>query len=134
MPSILSWNPSGSGSSPEVDVETAKVPSAGGSTGSLQPQSDSPRIKGRIGGLRMEDLLRGTVQNALAAPILEPTPHADLIRASCRARWRVRQCLRQLGGRGVLRGVEEGVAEEARTRGFAAPAFAGCAFVEGWCG
>jgi hypothetical protein len=25
----------------------------------------------------------------------------------------------------------EGVAEEARTRGFAAPAFAGCAFVEG---
>jgi hypothetical protein len=28
----------------------------------------------------------------------------------------------------------EGVAEEARTRGFAAPAFAGCAFVEGWQG
>jgi hypothetical protein len=27
----------------------------------------------------------------------------------------------------------EDVAEEARTRGFAAPAFAGCAFVEG-CG
>src|SRR5690348_15512450 len=27
----------------------------------------------------------------------------------------------------------EGVAEEARTRGFAAPAFAGCAFVERWC-
>jgi hypothetical protein len=26
-----------------------------------------------------------------------------------------------------------GVAEETRTRGFAAPAFAGCAFVEGWC-
>ena len=26
----------------------------------------------------------------------------------------------------------EGVAEEARTRGFAAPAFAGCAFVEVW--
>jgi hypothetical protein len=26
----------------------------------------------------------------------------------------------------------EGVAEEARTRGFAAPAFAGCAFIEGW--
>jgi len=25
-----------------------------------------------------------------------------------------------------------GVAEEARTRGFAAPGFAGCAFVEGW--
>jgi hypothetical protein len=25
-----------------------------------------------------------------------------------------------------------GVAEEARIRGFAAPAFAGCAFVEGW--
>ena len=25
-----------------------------------------------------------------------------------------------------------GVAEGARTRGFAAPAFAGCAFVEGW--
>jgi hypothetical protein len=38
---------------------------------------------------------------------------------------------RQLGGRGVLRDVlESGVAEEARTRGFAAPAFAGCAFVE----
>jgi hypothetical protein len=27
---------------------------------------------------------------------------------------------------------QSGVAEEARTRGFAAPAFAGCAFVEGW--
>jgi hypothetical protein len=25
-----------------------------------------------------------------------------------------------------------GVAEETRARGFAAPAFAGCAFVEGW--
>jgi hypothetical protein len=25
-----------------------------------------------------------------------------------------------------------GVAEEARTRGFATPAFTGCAFVEGW--
>jgi hypothetical protein len=45
-------------------------------------------------------------------------------------RWR-------LGGRGscvasVAGPVETGVAEEARTRGFAAPAFAGCAFVEGW--
>ena len=29
------------------------------------------------------------------------------------------------------RRAERGVAEEARTRGFAAPAFAGCAFVEG---
>jgi hypothetical protein len=28
----------------------------------------------------------------------------------------------------------EGVAEEVRTRSFAAPALAGCAFVEGWCG
>jgi hypothetical protein len=28
---------------------------------------------------------------------------------------------------------EGGVAEEARTRGFAAPGFPGCAFVEGWC-
>jgi hypothetical protein len=27
---------------------------------------------------------------------------------------------------------QSGVAEEARTRGFAAPALAGCAFVEGW--
>jgi hypothetical protein len=62
LPSILRWNPSGSGSSPDVDVETASVPSAGGSTVSLQSQSDSPRIKGRIGCLRMEDLLGGTVQ------------------------------------------------------------------------
>jgi hypothetical protein len=31
-------------------------------------------------------------------------------------------------------GLKAGVAEEARTRGFAAPAFAGCAFVEGWYG
>ena len=38
---------------------------------------------------------------------------------------------RQLGGLGVLRGIRDGAAEEARTRGFAAPAFAGCAFVEG---
>src|SRR5215207_2373973 len=38
----------------------------------------------------------------------------------------------ELGCRGVLRGVlESGVAEESRTRGFAAPAFAGCAFVVG---
>ena len=29
-------------------------------------------------------------------------------------------------------GIPYGVAEEARTRGFAAPAFAGCAFVVGW--
>jgi hypothetical protein len=39
--------------------------------------------------------------------------------------------VRQLGGRGVLRSVGRGVAEEARTRGFAAPAFAGCALVVG---
>jgi hypothetical protein len=38
--------------------------------------------------------------------------------------------VRQLGGRGVLRSVGRGVAEEARTRGFAAPAFAGCACFE----
>ena len=31
----------------------------------------------------------------------------------------------------ALAGVTSGVAEEARTRGVAAPAFAGCAFVEG---
>ena len=38
----------------------------------------------------------------------------------------------ELGCRGVLRGVlESGVAEEARPRGFAAPAFAGCALVVG---
>jgi hypothetical protein len=44
-----------------------------------------------------------------------------------------RATFRQLGDRGVLRGVcryRRGVAEEARTRGVAAPAFAGCAFVE----
>jgi hypothetical protein len=36
----------------------------------------------------------------------------------------------QLGGREVLRGVlNSGVAEEARTRGFATPAFAGCALI-----
>jgi hypothetical protein len=49
------------------------------------------------------------------------------------ARKRGPRSLRQLGGRGVLRGVAggmSGVAEEART-GFAAPAFAGCALVEG---
>jgi hypothetical protein len=43
---------------------------------------------------------------------------------------------KQLGGSAVLRvlrGVPQpGVAEEARTRGFAAPALAGCAFVEVW--
>lgn len=37
--------------------------------------------------------------------------------------------MRQLGDLGVLRGAKIGVAEEARIRGFAAPAFAGCAFV-----
>ena len=38
--------------------------------------------------------------------------------------------LRQLGGLEVLRGVlNSGVAEEARTRGFATPAFAGCALI-----
>ena len=36
----------------------------------------------------------------------------------------------QLGGLEVLRGVlNSGVAEEARTRGFATPAFAGCALI-----
>jgi hypothetical protein len=35
----------------------------------------------------------------------------------------------QLGGLGVLRGVSVGVAEEARTRSFATPAFAECAFI-----
>ena len=39
--------------------------------------------------------------------------------------------LRQLGGLGVLRSVWDGVAEEARTRGFATPAFAGYALVDG---
>jgi hypothetical protein len=43
--------------------------------------------------------------------------------------------VRRLGGLRVLRGVgtrrlHADVAEEARTRGFAAPVFAGCAFVE----
>jgi hypothetical protein len=38
--------------------------------------------------------------------------------------------LGELGGLEVLRGVlNPGVAEEARTRGFATPAFAGCAFI-----
>jgi hypothetical protein len=36
----------------------------------------------------------------------------------------------QPGDLGVLRGVAEGVAEEARTRGFASPALAGFAFIE----
>jgi len=36
---------------------------------------------------------------------------------------------RQPGDLGVLRRVAEGVAEEARTRGFASPALAGFAFV-----
>jgi hypothetical protein len=40
--------------------------------------------------------------------------------------------LRQLGDREVLRAVTNGVAEEARTRGFAAPALAGCALFEEW--
>jgi hypothetical protein len=41
-----------------------------------------------------------------------------------------RDGLRQLGGLEVLRGVlNSGVAEEARTRGFATPAFAGCALI-----
>jgi hypothetical protein len=39
--------------------------------------------------------------------------------------------LRQLGGLRVLRGVSRRVAEEARTRGFAAPALAGCAIIVG---
>ena len=41
---------------------------------------------------------------------------------------------RRLGDRGSFEasGRVDGVAEEARTRGFAAPAFAGCAFVVGW--
>ena len=46
---------------------------------------------------------------------------------------RVRPCLRQLGGRGSFVASVEGVAEEARIRGFAVPAFAGCAFVEEAC-
>ncbi len=42
--------------------------------------------------------------------------------------WRVRLAgLRRLGGLGVILGIR--CREEARTRGFAAPAFAGCAFV-----
>ena len=40
-----------------------------------------------------------------------------------RSKWRP-------GGRGSFV-AEETVAEEARTRGFAAPAFAGCAFIDG---
>jgi hypothetical protein len=35
----------------------------------------------------------------------------------------------QLGGLGVLRGVADGVAEEARTRSFASLAFASFAFI-----
>ena len=42
--------------------------------------------------------------------------------------------LRRLGGRGILRGVRreyrKASRRAARTRGFAAPAFAGCAFIE----
>jgi hypothetical protein len=37
-----------------------------------------------------------------------------------------------VGSFGRQAGIPCGVAEEARTRGFAAPAFAGCAFVVGW--
>ncbi len=39
-----------------------------------------------------------------------------------------RETLRRLGGLRILRGVAEGVAEEARIRSFASPAFAGFAF------
>ena len=43
--------------------------------------------------------------------------------------------VRRLGGLGSFVASKDcGVAEEARTRSFAAPAFAGCAFIEGWCG
>ena len=42
---------------------------------------------------------------------------------------RLNQLPRQPGGLGVLRRVAEGVAEEARTRGFASPALAGFAFI-----
>ena len=38
---------------------------------------------------------------------------------------------RQLGDLGILRGVAECVAEEARIRGFASPALAGFAFIAG---
>ena len=45
------------------------------------------------------------------------------------------RCTVSGGGSAVVgpswRQLKAGVAEEARTRGFAAPAFAGCAFVEG---
>ncbi len=40
------------------------------------------------------------------------------------------QVWRQLGGLGVLRGVVEGVAEEARTRGFPSPSFDGFGFID----
>jgi hypothetical protein len=39
-------------------------------------------------------------------------------------------CVRQPGDLGVLRDVAEGVAEEARTRGFASPALARFAFIK----
>jgi hypothetical protein len=43
------------------------------------------------------------------------------------------ECAKALGSSAILGSFEaSSVAEEARTRGFAAPAFAGCAFVEGW--
>ena len=42
---------------------------------------------------------------------------------------RLNQLARQPGDLGVLRRVAEGVAEEARTRGFASPALAGFAFI-----
>ncbi len=40
------------------------------------------------------------------------------------------QVWRQLGGLGDLRDVVEGVAEEARTRGFPSPSFGGFGFID----
>jgi hypothetical protein len=56
--------------------------------------------------------------------------HVTPSKASAYEKHNRRAALRQLGGLEVLRGVlNSGVAEEARTRGFATPALAGCAFM-----
>jgi hypothetical protein len=56
--------------------------------------------------------------------------HVAPSKASAYEKHNRRADLRQLGGLEVLRGVlDSGVAEEVRTRGFATPAFAGCAFI-----
>jgi len=53
-----------------------------------------------------------------------------MIASSVQSIGRMTGCLWRLGDLGVLRGVAGGVAEEARTRGFASLAFASYAFID----